>query len=200
MKKIFFTAIATVSLFCSLTAQAQSGNGRVIFSAGYGFPNFLASTLNAFDKYENFSVSSAGPFFGKLEFMITDRVGIGVNVAYSTVSGNFTEDSITFEGQDLIYDSKITRTSLSVLGRLNVHFGNSEHFDPYAGIGIGYRNAHYTYTSENPNGNDYSFPGFNPVGLDMTVGMRFYLTKNIGFYTEVGLAKAPIQVGVNMRF
>ena len=37
------------------------------------------------------------------------------------------------------------------------------------------------------------------LGLESTLGIRYFVTKNIGIYTEVGFAKSIIQFGLNYK-
>ena len=96
----------------------------------------------------------------------------------------------------MFYDGAVKYTAYSILARFNFHFGNSEVFDPYAGIGLGYRHNNYSYSGGDPDNQPLDVSGLLNTGLDFTIGARFYLTENIGLYGEVGIAKTPIQVGL----
>jgi hypothetical protein len=73
-------------------------------------------------------------------------------------------------------------------------------FDPYAGFGMGYRNANYAYTGGDPDAVPNDVNGLIHLGADLTIGTRIYLTENIGIYGEVGFAKSPFQAGLVVRF
>ena len=76
-------------------------------------------------------------------------------------------------------------------------------FDPYLGLGVGYRNSSYKYSSTDPNWDESTFTGFkNPFnfGGDLTFGTRYFFTDNIGAYVELGIAKSILQLGLTAKF
>ena len=181
-----------------ISAQAQTFQpGDITFSAGYGFPSFTKTIFNVAEG-ENVGTTFIGPLFVKAEFAINETVGFGMDFAYSHGSATYqTSDS---QVDSILYNTNFKYTAYSALARFNFHFGHSTSFDPYTGVGLGYRNTKYTYTGNDPNQNPSDLNGFNHFGLDFTIGARMYLTPNIGIYGEVGIAKAPIQVGLVARF
>lgn len=187
---IYFTVVF------SLNAQVFNP-GDITISAGYGFPS-LTNTIFNIAEGENVSTTFIGPVFAKVEYAISETVGFGLNFGYSY--GNATYTTQDGEIDSILYDSNFKYSSYSVLARFNFHFGNNEKFDPYAGIGMGYRNANYKYTGNDPDGAPSDLNGFNHFGLDFTIGARMYITDNIGIYGEVGVAKAPFQVGIVAKF
>jgi opacity protein-like surface antigen len=200
MKKgimILVTLIALASIRSEIRAQAFY-QGQVTVSAGYGFPNFTRTLFNIADGVSNLESHVIGPVYGKFEYAVTDVVGFGVNVAYTY--GNATYQTSDDGLDSVVYDTDFTYQSYSVLGRLNFHFEASEMFDPYAGIGLGYRNAKYSYDSDDPNTEASDIHGLIHFGVDLTLGARVYLTENFGLYGEVGLAKTPLQVGLVAKF
>lgn len=197
--KIFFMAMVCAFVLTHAEVKAQAYNvGQVTMSAGYGFPNFTRTAFNFIDGVSNLESHVIGPVYGKFEYAVTDVIGFGVNVAYTYGNASYeTSDELI---DSIIYNTSFTYQSYSILGRLNFHFGNSDMVDPYAGIGLGYRNSNYKYDSEDPNFDETDFNGFLHFGVDLTLGARFYLTENFGLYGEVGLAKTPLQVGLVAKF
>ncbi len=198
MKKLLF--ILAVS--SSLSGMAQSfsmGNNNV--SAGYGLGNFAQfyfstsySTTNS-----NYSFQATGPFFLKYEHALDDRVGLGVNVAYVGATVSYLDKSYVVDSTTMtFYKQTINWSSYSILARFNFHFANYERFDPYWGFGVGYRGATRKVTDNDPNYNrDVSSNTWFPLGLEVTVGARYYFTPAVGAYMEVGIAKAIIQFGIS---
>ena len=195
MKKMFQLMLAMVVMVTiTFSAKAQEYTpGSFTISAGYGFPSITKTIFNIVDG-DKISSSYYGPFYGKAEYKINETVGFGVNFAYA--SGNIHLFSAGQEIDTLFYDGAVKYTAYSILARFNFHFGNSEVFDPYAGIGLGYRHNNYSYSGGDPDNQPLDVSGLLNTGLDFTIGARFYLTENIGLYGEVGIAKTPIQVGL----
>lgn len=167
--------------------------GKFVMTAGYGFPNLWKAVLVAVvnDSALNVKVIGTGPIHFRAEYAVSDGVGFGVSVNYVSAGVSYTE---------LPYEYKFTRSSLSILARLNFHFGTSENLDPYFGIGAGYKQATFKFSSNDPNYTGESFPGFSPFGFETTIGVRYYFTPGFGIYTELGIAKSVIQGGLSVAF
>lgn len=225
MKKSFriITVLMLIAFAPSkINAQAYNEKQSVV-TVGYGFPNLYKNILkvslqNSYYGYTDVNlttkVTGFGPFFIKYEYALTKLIGVGASVGYwstkftqsyhyqSSVynpnSGNYYTANYTD-----VMDYKVS--SLSAGARLNFHFGTQEKLDPYAGIAAGYTNTVYrlTQTSDNP---DYiSYPAYTgrgiPVYFAITAGLRYYFTKNIGAYAELGLDKwSVIQGGLAIKF
>ncbi len=199
MKRVSIALIAISMYFATTHAvkAQQFEPGSITFSAGYGFPSLTKTLFHLVDG-DNISSTFVGPFYAKVEFAMNETVGFGVNAAYSY--GDAVYQRVDAANDSITYTTGVTLSSYSILARANFHFGNSDRFDPYAGIGMGYRNSKYTYTGNDPEVNPSDLNGFNHFGLDFTLGARVYITDNIGIYGEVGIAKTPIQVGLVARF
>lgn len=169
--------------------------GKMIFSAGYGFPNLGKAIMTALiAEGENVKATGLGPLHFKGEYALSDGVGIGASVNY--VSFGATWNSYDGSG-NIPYSNDFSRSSLSVLARINFHFGTTESLDPYFGVGAGYRQATWKFTTNDPdNLDDVSAPGFSPFGFETTIGLRYYFTPVFGLYTELGFAKSAIQGGI----
>lgn len=191
--------LGCIILFAVPFCRAQAYEpGQLSFSAGYGFPNFARTALKVADGVSDLETSLAGPFYGKFEYAVTDVIGFGANVAYTHGSAVYQTSDDNLDS--ILYDTRLNYDSYSVVGRINFHFGHADMVDPYAGIGLGYRNSKYSYVSDDPNLEKADINGFNHFGLDFTLGARFYLTDNFGIYGEVGVAKTPLQIGLVAKF
>lgn len=110
-----------------------------------------------------------------------------------------------------VVTEKYNYKSFSFNLRCNLYFINKEKYQLYAGIGLGYRMNTVSFESnakqkfpELTRNVSYLPSGLQdiykiPVGLEITLSFRAYFYKNLGFYTELGLAKSVIQVGLCLR-
>jgi len=180
-------------------AQAFTDGSNAI-SVGYGFGSLGAAFYKTLlSSSDNVKTSNLGPVYLKYERGVTDHIGIGLNIAYA--ANKASSDYIGYDDNfnEVTYTESLTRTTLSVLARLNYHIGHSDKFDPYVGAGIGYRNASWKFKSTDPNYGNFTIPSFLPLGFELTVGARYYFTPNIGLYAEVGAAKSVAQLGVTIN-
>jgi outer membrane protein W len=203
MKKNLLLSFVFLTVFSSSRIVAQSDDafakGKVIISVGYGFPNLTKSLFKSYDNYSGFTATGMGPLTGKVEYALSDKIGLGLNVNYVQYKVEWNSDVIAGTSK---YKAGWKGTSFSALLRMNLHFATSEKFDPYWGIGLGYRANNYTYFQEDPNASTstVSLKGAIPVGFETTLGMRYFFTKNIGAYLEAGIAKAIVQGGLAIKF
>lgn len=167
------------------------GEGKFIAAVGYGalpLGLFYKTVLN---NYVDVNSSYLGPIFFKMEYGITDKVSMGLNINYSKFKASFaTDDTKKYTG-DFSYNSP------SVILRSNFHFGTSEKLDPYWGVGLGYRRHTISYKDNDPNTVDEGL--FNiPFGFtfEAGIGLRYFFTPNLGAYVEAGITRTPIQLGV----
>ncbi|MEN9340550.1 MAG: hypothetical protein RIQ62_1862 [Bacteroidota bacterium] len=199
MKKIIF--IASSMLLSTSLLQAQClPKGSMNVSVGYGYNAFVNSTLKTWTDELNFKYSVLGPIHTKFEYMLGERVGLGLSINYISYK----------TGYDFIYDIgngpqtyKETDkfSSLSALIRSNFYYVNSDKVAVYSGLGIGYKSYAWKY-SNNAGITDYNVLKnvIPPVGFELTTGVKFMFTPNIGLYTEVGFAKSIIQAGMCFGF
>jgi outer membrane protein W len=193
MKKLIliFLFINCVPL---LRSQAfEKGKGYI--SAGWGFGNLNQSIYqddanDVGDKY-----NSLGPLFGKLEYAISNKIGLGINFAYMKIEIEEPAYWSTSTG----YTEKTEFTTMSYIVRFNYHFLEEERVDLYIGAGVGYRSAVTVTTNNDPDAssrNQTEYFTF-PIGAELTFGARVLVIPNaLGMYTEVGFAKGVIQVGL----
>ena len=193
--------LAGMALFTApLDSKAQTFDENTnTISAGYGFVTLLGAISESFDTYNDLKYSSLGPIYLKFEHAISDKVGMGLNVAYATNKWEYRyDDSSTGTAQQ--YTETTSRSTYSILVRMNFHFGESDKFDPYAGFGIGYRDAKWTVASTAPGGTSGTdLKTSVPFGFEMTVGARYYFAEHFGVYLETGLAKSVVQAGLVVK-
>ena len=216
MKK-FTLLFVSVSLFCILCSNklvfAQDevtvtysqgggdqgdlsfGTGTVAITAGYGFPNWgktFFKILESDSVFTGFRAFGFGPIHFRLEYGVSEQIGLVLSVNYVSFGNEWKSTTYTF---------KETFTSISFLGRINVHFATTDKLDPYWGIGAGYRTGSWKFESNQPNYiPDASTKTLFPFGFETTLGIRYYFTDNIGLYVEMGIAKSLMQGVLSVKF
>lgn len=195
-------AVASIS-----TANAQVvEEGTILIDAYYGFPNLYTTTIKqayaSSGGASNVKVGGIGPVGGKIEYLIADKVGLGLDVNYTNTYVAYDEMSTdTASGITNNYNYEVSRSVLRIFPRFNFHFGNSDKFDGYAGVGAGYRVATWSFESNDPDFGDQSVEGFLPVSFRAFVGGRYFFTDNIGLNFEIGAGGgALLQGGLSAKF
>ncbi len=198
--KLLFLGLAFVFTGLGLQAQVVQ-KGTLLIDGYFGFPNLYKSILKSDyadgSGVSNVKVGGLGPIGGRIEYLIADKVGIGVDVNYTSTSVTFTEFS---SSANTIYNYEIARSVFRFMPRFSFHFGNSESFDGYAGVGSGYRNAKWTFDSNDPFYSGESISGIIPVAFRAFVGGRYFFSDLLGLHMEFGLGGgALIQGGLSVK-
>lgn len=207
MKKttlLILTCLGLVSISNkSLNAQSTQ-QGNILIDVYYGGPNLTASILettfvNAGAGEEVDRINSLGPVGGRISYMIAEKVSIGVDANFTDVSISFFSTTPDTTGNTYTY--KAGWRTVRVFPRFDYHFGNSDNFDGYFGVGAGYRSRTYYSESNDPNYDGGSVEGINPISFRLAVGGTYYLIDNLGVNLEFGLGGGGlIRGGLAFKF
>lgn len=200
LKSVFATVTAILLLNSNSFAQkglSSSGNsvkkGTILIDAFYGFPYFNGTLLKAAYRDSlgnNNQVSNLNHFGGKVEIMLSDKIGVGLEGTWASATARYKGNN----GQ--IYTAGIDK--IRILAKFNFHFATSEKIDPYLTGGIGFKNTKI-YTNEPSAVNDISF-NIVPVAFRIGIGMRYFFTDIIGVNAEVGIGGPLMQGGLSLKF
>ncbi len=191
--KIIFATITALLLLNSYTFAQRKPispdysieQGVVIVDAFYGYPYYNGIILKTL--YQNVGNFRTTNHLGaKIEYMITDEIGLGLEITYAKASINY---------RDSLLQKYAEISKLRVLAKINYHFETDiSAVDPYLTAGFGVRkNTSYQ------NGIDLSRDLF-PVAIRVGAGMRYFFTDGVGANVEVGIGGPLMQGGVSFRF
>lgn len=191
--------------------RAEFGSFYVGFS--YGGPSIIRAFVKKSLQNGDYTFSGAGPFMFKTEYKISKKIGVGINAYY-----NISDVSIIDEGRDsnyvwgrYTYGAQIKELSANL--RVNYHFLLREHWDLYAGLGLGYGKINFDSYSEAPVPSySISFQIPKPYSYEATAGARYFIGKHFNINAELGMGRAwllykrfflpeaVIQGGLSWRF
>jgi len=163
--------------------------GSILISAYYGGPNLNATILEAAYSNigENSPAASIGPVGGTFSYMVTDGVGVGLDVNYTDISITWNDNTVDSSGTSVNYDYKVGMSTIRIMPRFDFHFGTTEKFAPYVGVAAGWRSRTYYTETDDPNFEDSNAEGFNPIAFRIAAGGSIFLSNNIGINLELGL-------------
>lgn len=191
----------------------KARRAKFVISMGYGAPSILRKFLTINTKKTEFNIRGSGPYILKAEYVFHKNISIGFNATYNYSNVNWLEDGALPQGGWTKYEYGVNVNEISVNIRANYHYWNRKKWDGYVGLGGGYGYidaATYTKAPRVTFNSYYRFP--NPISLECTAGLRYFIIKNVGLYTELGLGKswilyekyfipeALIQSGICIRF
>lgn len=199
----------TLAIPSHVNAQAVE-QGNIIFAAQYGFPNLFNLVLkNAYNGsgYTGLEIKGFGPAGLQFEYMVADKIGLGIKGNFSSTSVSYTENSDVYNPSTGQYVSTPYNYTLKfvrwrAMPRFSLHFGNSDKFDGYFGVAAGYSAFKLSYTSNDPNyTGSAAISNPIPVGFRLDVGGNYFFTDNIGLNFEIGLGGGPVvNAGLAFKF
>ncbi len=157
----------------------------------------------------------------KVEYMLSNKVGLGLDVNYQENGIDMTSYQNFVDGSGNVVQQQVTNVwneqKLRIMARFQAHFGSSEKIDWYGGAAIGgtivLNRRDASYTQYQPDLGDYPFIirpvkladfltkdiGI-PIAIRGYIGARFMISNNFGILTEVGLfSGALLNVGATIR-
>lgn len=182
----FWSAFALFGLV--LTTSPLSGQaldeGNISISPYYGFPNLYTSFLKTTYGTAGFGeeVGGIGPVGLRGEYMATDRIGVGVDFNYASTYISWRDD---INGP--LYNYKVTVPRIRAMVRMNFHFGDSDVFDFYAGVGAGYSNFKANYESNDPTWSYEEVSNPIPIAFRAALGTTYFFTDFLGASIELGV-------------
>lgn len=209
MKRILLNGMLALGFMFSInavSAQAVS-KGNIIIDPYYGAPNFgkKLADLITFDNpnVRKGQTGGIGPAGLRVEYMLADKFGLGVDVIYNSTTVDMIYDSLNTDGSLYkTYTGQAAMNRLRVQARFNYHFVSTDELDAYFGVGAGSNARFWTVTTNDP-GYDFerSVKGAAfPVSMRLAVGMRYYFIPNLGFNAEIGLGGPVVSAGLSLKF
>ena len=202
MKKLILPLLALTMMLAPKKSNAQAiEEGNVIIDAYYGFPNLYSTIFKAAYESSNstgLTLGSQGPLGIRAEYLITDKVGFGIDLGMNSSSISYSEADIN---TNIIYDYKFSTRKIGAIFTFNYHFVENDKLDAYFVVGGGYGNRNFKFTSTDPNYIEESVESLIPISYKIGVGMRYFFTENIGANLALGLGQGGIaNVGVSAKF
>ena len=216
MRKLLFICIGAIALSTSSASAQVLEEGNVNIDLYYGFPNLYNAVFRGLygvglEGDESYSTGGIGPIGIRGEYMLADKIGLGVDVAYSNAYVSYNYNTTIFNATTgvstpVIYEEKFATTKIGAMVTFNYHFIDHDALDFYGMIGAGYKNRSFKYTTTDP-AFDTSTDVFSlnatliPVAFRLGVGLRYFFTDNFGLNMAVGFGQGSIiNGGISFKF
>ena len=192
--------ILTLLILTPLFMFSQLRSGDVLIETNYGFVGGKG-LWGTIAKEAGVPVSFFGPATLRVQYMSSDKLGVGVDINYSSrsLSGNtgtyIDENGFT---QNFSYD--LTQNVIRFMFRSSLEFVNKEKLQINWANSVGYRASPWTFTvTDNSNATEddlsYDF-GSWPLAFRTAIGLRYMLTDAIGINIEIiGLSGGSLMNG-----
>ncbi len=209
MKKTILLGMLACFFFTSSVNAQAIEKGTVLVDAYYGFPNLykaVFSAANSNGSELNLNEGGAGPLGIRGEYLLTDKIGIGLDLGFSNAFVNYDRNSFvidpdTGEGSDVVYTDEFKTRRIGGIVTFNVHFLKSDNVDFYAMVGAGYKNRKSISDSTDPIFEPTEFESLSPVAFRVGTGLRYFFTDNVGINVALGLGHGSLlNGGVSFKF
>lgn len=209
LKRTLLLLTLSLALFAGQRANAQVyEGGEFLIDAYYGWPNGYTSLFRGIvsedPEVDNVRIRSLGPLGLKLEYVLSERIGIGLHVNYANSSISATTSELDSAGNYVEYDYKLSVPRFRIMPTFNVHFGDADDFDPYFSLGVGYKSANLIFKSDDPsleNEEESYNVNMTPLAFRLEFGARYFFTDNFGVHSAIGISGGALAVfGVSAKF
>ena len=214
MKKFIRNFAMGVVLFSGMTitsANAQAvEEGKVLVDVYYGFPNLYTSVFKTAyansGSESNVKVSGLGPLGVRGEYMMTDKIGLGLDIGFNSSKVSYQEaysvyNSTTGSFNNVTYDYDFSTRKIGAIVTFNYHFLDNDNFDLYSIAGVGYTSRNFKFESSDPDYTPATVKSLIPVGFKVGVGMRYFFTDNLGAQLQAALGQGGIlNAGISFKF
>lgn len=184
--------LTKLTLMASLLIMSMSNTEAQVYEKGSSQLNAgigLGSTLTG----SGFK-STIPPIGVSFEYGFHDKISVGAYAGYAGASNEITSFGGTW---------KFNYSYIVIGARGSYHFDflDTDKFDPYAGVIIGYNIA--SSSVEKPSG--YTGPDITAASAGGVIigghlGMRYHFNEKIGVFGELGYGIAFLQLGVTAKF
>jgi outer membrane protein W len=202
MKKILFTCVGAMILSLSNVSAQAVEEGNVIIDAYYGFPNLYTAVFKTAyantGSEVNLKVGGIGPIGLRAEYMVADKIGVGLDIGFNNSFVRYSEESTVYNSTTGAYDAvdydyDFSTKKLGFMATFNYHFiKSSDVLDAYFVVGAGYGSRSFAFESTNPDYVEGSVSSLIPVAGRIGVGMRYFFTDNIGANLALGFGQGGI--------
>jgi len=204
--RLFAAAFLAFAATATNTASAQAvEEGNILIDAYYGFPNLYSTTFKA--AYANgagttnVSISGLGPVGLRAEYLLTDKVGLGLDIGFNNTKLKYSDVGTDENGNPTVYNYDFSTQKIGVMVTFNYHFIDNDNLDFYGVFGAGYGNRSFEYKSNDPYFTDGDVKGIFPVASRLGLGLRYFFTDNIGANIGLGVGQGGLlNAGLSFKF
>jgi len=165
-------------------------------SIGYGFPNLDKEHLVDFYNYYKGGASQTGPITGAIDYQFSPNISLGLMGTYGKVSAPY----YSYSSSNNIPDFTGKLENWSVMLNMMTYFPTyTRKVEPYLRGAIGINNWKQNYVDET-GVKVYDTDNPSEFAYQVSLGARFNVSKNAGFYIEGGYGKYILNGGLTLKF
>ncbi len=168
----------------------------VNLSIGYGFPNLDKNELAQFYNAYQGTSAQKGPITGAFDYQFSRYMSIGVMGTYGKVTAPYYDYSSSSATPSFTGSLENWSVMLNMVNYIPTY---NNHVNPYFRTAIGINNWKQNYLDET-GAKAAIVDDPSQFAYQASLGARFNLSKQAGFYLEVGYGKYILNGGLTLRF
>lgn len=198
--------VVALMAFAATNASAQAvEEGNVLIDVYYGFPNLYTAVFKSAyansGSEENVKINGLGPVGIRGEYLLSDKVGLGLDIGFNNTKISFDEDGYDNNNNPTTYNYTYSTQKIGAMVTFNYHFLDNDNLDFYGVIGAGYGNRSYKFESTDPDYVNETVKGLIPVASRIGVGLRYFFSDNIGANVALGFGQGGLlNAGLSFKF
>ena len=177
----------------------------VEFSYGYPFVPIREAAFFGLDIFTETSkkrtITNTNHLCFRADYQLNNIYSIGLELTYATQSLEYVRKyyspiNPTQPATDTTYQATVTK--LRFLTKLGYHFNISDRFDAFGTAGFGYKQFNYT-TRDSYLTTDNVINDILPIAIRLSIGGRFFVSKDFAVHVEGGFGGPMMQVGITYK-
>ena len=176
--------------------QLPSFQPSLDLSVGYGFPNGDKNYTPGYYNAYSGSITQTGPFTGAIDYHFQRNMSIGVLVTHGMLKAPY----YVYGNSSGVPDFNFNADSWAVMLDLLHYIPGTKNVTPYTRVAVGFNIWTQNYTDAT--GTKISMPPADlpDFAYQLSLGAKFKLSKNSGFFLEAGYGKYIVNGGLTFKF
>jgi len=203
MKKLLLPFIIVSFTMFAFNSNAQKsgksggiGEGTILVDGYYGYGNLYNAVFKAIVSGQaNSTFSSVGPLGIRGEYLISDKIGFGLDLGYSSAKISYQESTMDENFNVVNYDASLKTAKIGAMITFNYHFINNSKFDSYFMFGLGYGDRSTTSKSDYAGYVSPTIKSTFPVASRLGLGFRYFFMDNLGVNLGIGIGQGGLVNG-----
>ncbi len=208
----FLMAVILILSFGNAKAQEPlMAKANMMLTVSYGATNFNRIVLDKYltkqsviDPSISYDIKYSNPLSANVDYAISDYTSLGIGVNYYSFDLKETRKDIV-DSFDL--DTKGHRIAIQVRAMRYIIQRPRSIIYFFAGAGARFRSVKYNssdslalHTADIHHTADGSLSSYSPISLDVGLGLKFLVVRNIGVSAEFGMMTGIGQIGLFYSF
>ncbi len=174
-----------------------------VFSVGLGIPNNTTTLLSGAGAISTIlgngvknNKSGFGPAFVGFEYFVSKELSVGLSAAYANGKQDYNNPTIPILGIGGGYLGTASINLFQIAATSSYHLYTTDKLDPYIKGAIGLNIWKTKYVTTSGESNPFTAP--TPFGYQGLVGLRYFVSKKIAPYGEVGYSSLRFSANIGL--